>query len=241
MFAKHFDGNADWATNFPPKCDPKSAEIPVNGFATISFSCIDPDAGFGATPPTPTPLEDEAFEVASQPAHGNLGGLSNGKVIYTPEKDFKGTDTFTYTGSDGTSNAPPATVTIHVVNKAGGGGGGKDTTAPTISGVKMSAKRWRLGSKLASISRTPVGTTISFNLSEAARVTLTFDRKKGGKSAGSVSLGAKAGKNRVRFQGLLTKSKRLTPGTYRLVVGASDAAGNQSRPKNGPTFTILAK
>ena len=153
LVAKHFDGNADWATNFPPKCDPKSAEIPVNGFTTIAFSCIDPDAGFGATPPTPTPLENEAFEIASQPAHGTLGGLSNGKVIYTPNKDFSGTDTFTYTGSDGTSNAPPATVTIHVVNKAAAAVVAvKDTTAPTISGVKMSAKRWRLGSKLASIS-----------------------------------------------------------------------------------------
>ncbi len=248
LVAKHFDGNADWATNFPPKCDAKSAEIPVNGFTTIAFSCVDPDAGLGAAPPTPTPLENEAFEVASQPAHGNLGGLSNGRVIYTPDKDFKGTDTFTYTGTDGNSNAPPATVTIHVGTTKGGGG---DTTPPTISDVKVSTKRWRRGSKLASFSRlahaslVPVGTTISFQLSEVAHATLTFQRQKSARhktrrftTAGSISLGAKQGKNSVRFQGQLTKSRRLPPGRYRVVVGAQDAAGNQAQPQSSTNFTI---
>jgi hypothetical protein len=235
--AKHFDGNADWATNFSPKCDAKNAEVPVNGFTTVSLSCIDPDAGSGAEPPTPTPLDPGALEIASPPSHGNLGGLASGKVVYTPAKDFKGTDTFTYIGSDETSNSSPATVTIRV-----GSGGGKDTTAPTISAVKVSAKRWRLGGRLASISRTPVGTTISFRLSEAARTTLTFQRQsRGHKTAGSVSLAAKVGKNKVRFQGLLTKSRKLAPGGYRLVVTAKDAAGNRSKPHVGPSFTIVSK
>jgi dipeptidyl aminopeptidase/acylaminoacyl peptidase len=113
---KHFDGNADWATNFPPKCDTKSAHIGVNEFVSITLSCIDPDFGFGASPPTPTPLEPEALEIAMGPSHGAIGGISNGKVIYTPNKDFQGTDSFTYTGSDGTSNAVPASVTIQVGN-----------------------------------------------------------------------------------------------------------------------------
>jgi Tol biopolymer transport system component len=235
--ASHFDGNADWATNFPPKCAAKNAEVAVNGFTTIALSCVDPDHGVGAEPPTPEPLDSQALEILTQPAHGDIGGLSNSKVIYTPNKDFKGTDTFTYTGTDEVSNAPPATVTIRV----GSGGAGGDTTAPTISGVKLSTKRWRLGSRLASISRTPVGTTISFKLSEVARTTLTFKRKKGGKKAGSISVAAKAGRNKVRFQGLLSKSKHLASGSYRLVLSARDAAGNQSQPKTGPTFTIVPK
>jgi hypothetical protein len=239
-FAGHFDGNTDWATNFSPKCDAKSAQVAVNSFTTIALSCTDPDAGFGAEPPTPTPLDSGALEIASPPSHGNLGGLSKGKVVYTPKKDFKGTDTFTYVGSDEVSNSPPATVTVRV-----GSGGGNDTTAPTISGVKMSAKRWRLGSRLASISRTPVGTTIFFRLSEAARATMSFKRVKPngriGKSAGSISVAAKAGKNRVRFQGRLTKSRKLAAGGYTLVLTAKDAAGNKSKPHTGPKFTIVSK
>jgi Tol biopolymer transport system component len=256
----HFDGNADWATNFSPKCDQKNVSVGVNGFVTVALSCIDPDAGFGAEPPTPTPLEDDALEIASAPKHGALGGLSNGKVVYTPGKDFKGTDTFTYTGSDGTSDAPPATVTVQV---GVGGGGGQDKTPPAISNIKVSNKLWRVGKKLATISVLPVGTTISFRLSEAASTTLSFQRatpgRRSGKScvkqtaqnrskkactryvnAGSLKpLGAKAGQNKVRFQGRLNKSRSLKPGGYRLVVGAADAAGNHSQA-NGPTFTIAA-
>jgi Tol biopolymer transport system component len=239
---KHFDGNADWATNFPPRCDAKSAEAPVNGFATVALSCTDPDHGFGAEPPTPEALDPQALEIASPPSHGTLGGLSTstGKIVYTPNKDFRGTDSFTYTGSDEVSNAPPATVTIHV-SSSGGGGPAGDTTPPTVSGIGISNRRWRAGTKAASISRTPVGTTISFKLSEAARATLTFKRKKGGKRAGSIAVAAKRGKNKVRFQGLLSKTKRLGPGSYRLVVSARDAAGNQSKPKRGPNFTIVTK
>jgi hypothetical protein len=43
----------------------------------------------------------------------------------------------------------------------------------------------------------------------------------------------------VRFEGRLSKSKSLKPGKYRVVVGATDAAGNKSQAKTGPTFTIV--
>jgi Tol biopolymer transport system component len=242
---KHFDGNSDWATNFPPTCDSKTASIGVNQFTTIKLSCTDPDYGPGAQPPAPDPIDDSYLEIASPPSHGTLGGLSNDEtVIYTPNKDFKGTDTFKYTGSDSVSDAPPATVTIQV---GLAGNGGADKTPAKISNVKVSNKRWRRGNKLAKISVLPVGTTISFKLSEAAKAGLTFQRVKpkpgGGKryvKAGTLSnLSAKAGKNKVRFEGRLSRSKKLTPGTYRVVVGATDNAGNKSQPKNGPTFTIV--
>ena len=58
---------------------------------------------------------DSGLEIVSPPSHGAIGGIADDEtVIYTPNKDFKGTDTFTYTGSDGTSNADLATVTIQV-------------------------------------------------------------------------------------------------------------------------------
>lgn len=257
--AKHFDGNADWATNFRPTCEDRKASIPVNGFVPVELGCTDPDAGAGIAPPHPEGIDDSFLEVVSPPAHGTLGGLSNGKVIYTPNKDFKGTDTFTYTGSDSVSDAKPAKVTIQVGQEQGGGG---DKTAPKITKVKVSAKRWLAGGKLASVARLPVGTTISFRLSEAARSTVVFQRAQpghrvGGKcakptaanrdrkaciryvSAGKLSsFAGKAGANRVKFQGLLSRGKSLAAGTYRVVVSARDAAGNAAK-KNGPSFTIV--
>jgi Tol biopolymer transport system component len=238
---EHFDGNADWATNFSPECEDRSASIDVNKFTSVPLSCTDPDAGFGKEPPTPTPLESRDLEIVSQPAHGTIGGISdNETVIYTPVKDFRSTDSFTYTGSDGTSNADPATVTINVGQQGGGG----DKKPPRISKIKVSPKRWRRGRKLASISAAPVGTTISFRLSEKARTTLSFQRKakRKGKTKfvgkGKLTFSGRAGKNKVRFEGLIKKSKKLAPGTYRVVVSARDGAGNRAR-RTGPTFTIV--
>jgi hypothetical protein len=47
------------------------------------------------------------------------------------------------------------------------------------------------------------------------------------------------GTSRVRFQGRLSRSRRLALGRYRVVVNTHDAAGNRSK-RNGPTFTIVA-
>lgn len=257
---KHFDGNADWATNFSPTCENRNAAIPVNGFITIQFDCTDPDAGAGKEAPHPEDIGDSFLEVVTPPAHGTLSGLSERKVIYTPNKDFKGTDSFTYTGSDSVSDAKPAKVTIQVGQEQAGGG---DKTAPKITNLKVSAKRWLAGGKLASISRLPVGTTISFRLSEAARSTVVFQRAQPGRRVGGKcakptaanrdrkaciryvaagqlpSFAGKAGANKVKFQGRLSRAKSLAAGTYRVVVRARDAAGNAAK-KNGPTFTILS-
>ncbi|HET9198837.1 MAG TPA: Ig-like domain-containing protein [Solirubrobacterales bacterium] len=258
--AKHFEGNADWATNFRPTCESKSAAIPVNGFTAIELDCTDPDSGAGKEAPHAEDIGDPFLEVVSQPAHGTLSGLSDRRVIYTPNKDFKGTDSFTYTGSDSVSDANPAKVTIQVGQEQQPA---VDTTPPKITNVRVSAKRWLLGSRLASASRLPSGTTISFGLDEAARATVAFQRAQPGRRVGRkcakptaanrdrkacvryVSAGelpafaANPGANRVKFQGSLSRRKSLAPGTYRVVVRARDAAGNAAA-KNGPSFTILS-
>jgi hypothetical protein len=258
--AKHFDGNADWATNFRPTCESRNAAIPVNGFVPVEFSCTDPDNGAGKEAPHPEAIGDPFLEVVTPPAHGTLSGLSDRKVIYTPNKDFKGIDSFTYTGSDSVSDANPAKVTIAVGQEQGGGG---DVTPPKITNLKVSAKRWLLGGRLASVSRLPVGTKISFRLDEAARSTVVFQRAQPGRRVGGKcvkptaanrsrracvrylaagklsSFAGKAGANRVKFQGRLSRSKSLAPGTYRVVVRARDAAGNAAA-KNGPSFTIVS-
>src|SRR5262249_1037833 len=48
---KHFDGNADWATNFPPKCEARTAHIGANQSPTITLACTTPN--FASAPPPP--------------------------------------------------------------------------------------------------------------------------------------------------------------------------------------------
>jgi hypothetical protein len=132
------------------------------------------------------------------------------------------------------------------------------TGAPKLSNLTASALRWREGNRLARISaskgkrrkRPPIGTTFSFALDRAARVTFKFThavpgrrvgrrcvvptRKNGHKRAcrrtvpaGVLAFSAHAGRNRVRFQGLIARGKRLPPGRYALLVTAS-ASGKRS-------------
>ena len=68
--------------------------------------------------------EDDAltFAVAQGPSHGKLGDIdqTTGKVVYTPNENYNGADSFTFTVSDGDAVSAAATVTldIGVVNDA---------------------------------------------------------------------------------------------------------------------------
>lgn len=72
------------------------------------------------------------FKIVQQPQHGQLTGLneSTGGVIYTADFGFTGTDSFTFTASDGVNTSPPATVTITVLR------GVTITTLSLPAGVK---------------------------------------------------------------------------------------------------------
>jgi len=54
-----------------------------------------------------------SFEIADQPANGILSGALPG-VSYTPENNFVGVDSFTFTVSDGSATSSTATVSINV-------------------------------------------------------------------------------------------------------------------------------
>ncbi len=139
-----------------------------------------------------------------------------------------------------------------------GPGPGRDTTRPVISGLRVSPARFRAGSRLPRLARAArVGTRIRFSLSEPATVKLAFAAQRAGRRVGRhcrrpsrrlrrrrrctrfvtasprVTIkGARAGSNSVRFQGRLSRRRRLRPGRYRLTATATDAAGNRSRPKH---------
>jgi 6-phosphogluconolactonase (cycloisomerase 2 family) len=135
---------------------------------------------------------------------------------------------------------------------------------PVLNGVFQTVKTWRLGSRLAHATRKPrppVGTTFGFTLNEAASVRLTFTQTVAGRRvghrcvtqmqsnrrkpkctrttiAGTLTLAAHAGANRLRFEGRLSRTRRLRPGRYRATITAINPVG-QRAVASPLSFTIV--
>jgi len=123
--------------------------------------------------------------------------------------------------------------------------------APLVQSARESAKRWREGNKLARLSQKkgpPIGTTFSFMLNEPAQASFSFTRHTKGRrvrgscvaetnknrnragcertvAAGALSFAADGGANKVAFQGRISRSEQLKPGTYTLTIRATNSAG----------------
>jgi hypothetical protein len=129
------------------------------------------------------------------------------------------------------------------------------TGKPTLTELGQSASKWRRGHQQAKISRAPVGTTFSFNLSKAATVKLAFTQRASGRRvrgackaptpsnadkrkctrtilAGTLSLPGHSGLNKLRFQGVLANGKSLKVGSYSVLLSARDSGGLQSAPQS---------
>ena len=131
-------------------------------------------------------------------------------------------------------------------------------SGPVLSTLKESARVWRDGGALARMSAhgtkkaPPVGTSFSFDLSEAASVTFTFTEPAGGRlagrtcaapsrsdahgrrcartiTAGTLTFTAHAGLDTLRFDGVISRHVKLRPGSYTLQATASTAAGHSAR------------
>jgi DNA-binding beta-propeller fold protein YncE len=165
-----------------------------------------------------------------------------------------------FTGQTAYCNASPAAIASHPVTVPAA-----PLPAPAIGSARESASKWREGSKLPQISRKkrkpPVGTTFSFSLNEQASVSFTFTQRVAGRkvgrrclaksrknargrsctrtvTAGLLSLAGHAGTNKVVFQGRISRSQKLKPGRYTLVITATNAAGARSAPAS-LSFTIV--
>jgi hypothetical protein len=226
--------------------------VGFNSFVSIPLSCSDqPD------PPSFAPNSPFGPDIVTAPMNGVLGGISNNSVIYTPNVNFQGKDSFTFKSDDGTSDSAPATIAITV--------NGPVVNPPVTAAVEaltVSPRRWRRGGALPVVSVAPKGTTIGVRLSAAGRVTLRFRRARPGRRVrgrcvrptllnrnrprctryvrqGSYSFNGKQGANSVRFQGRLSARRRLPLGRYRM--SARVTANGQTSPSRTVSFRIVRR
>ena len=193
------------------------------------------------------------FDYGTTPAYGSVSG-SQSTAGVSP------------TAVSATLGSLSAGTTYHyrvVIQTPFGSQNGADrtfTTAPAVSGLRESARRWYEPTN-GKPRRKPVGTTFAFTLSGPAAVTLTFTygapgrlvrgkcqapkkrNRRGRKcmrtlSAGVVGLNAGGGTNSVRFSGRVRGGGRLKPGRYTLVLTAAGPASSSSAAKI--SFTILS-
>jgi hypothetical protein len=150
-------------------------------------------------------------------------------------------------------------------NSAAGAANSAATVALTVTNLKVSPTRFRRGKRAATIAKAkplPTSTTISFTLSRAATVTLTFQAASAGVLSGGkcaapskahrkgkrctryvtlshrVTRSAHAGTNQIVFYGVLDGGSRMAPGTYRLFLLATGAGAHSSAAQH-PTFTVV--
>jgi PKD domain len=147
-------------------------------------------------------------------------GAAVGHAFATP-----GRHTATLTVSDGRGRSATATAAVTVT--------AVPARPPVISGLRIRPRRIVLGNVLPRLVRRaakrPVA-TIRFTLSEAATVRMRFTRLPGHGRARTLRIKGRAGVNRVRFAGRVSRRVRLAPGRYRLTMVATDAAGARSAP-----------
>jgi PKD repeat protein len=137
--------------------------------------------------------------------------------------------------------------------------------SPRFTHISQTAKQWRLGKLLPHFARKrkrkpPVGTTFAFSLNEVAQVRFAFTQTLPGRragrrcvaptkrnkhkhkcsrtiTAGTLTFATHPGINKVRFQGRLSRNKKLKPGRYTLVITATNALGQHATAKLA--FTIV--
>ncbi len=93
------------AVNDPPIAANDHVTTPEDTSRTIFLRGIDPDGN------------RLTYSIVTEPSHGSLSGTEP-NVVYEPDQDFNGPDSFTFRISDGTTDSVPATISIMVIGTA---------------------------------------------------------------------------------------------------------------------------
>jgi hypothetical protein len=196
------------------------------------------------------------FEYGPTSAYGSatsdqqLGDGAGSQAFSQPLAGLASGTTFHYravvSNAKGTTYGQDVTFTT----ASPGGGGAPDTTPPALSGLTLTHKAFRT----AKPKPPPKGTTIRFNLSEAASVEFRVTQKRPGRRSGkrcvapthklrhakrctrtatigSFTRTAVAGNATVPFSGRLN-GRALTAGSYTLTLTPTDLALNRGRARS---------
>jgi hypothetical protein len=112
---------------------------------------------------------------------------------------------------------------------------------PKLSRVRESHRRWRVGKRLASVSaasRAPIGTSFSFTLNQAATVALKFTSGRRRRTVGTLRFAARKGRDRIAFDGRLSRRRKLAPGAYTVAFTAIDRTRRSAEPAR-LKFTVI--
>jgi hypothetical protein len=96
-----------WVEAPPPNEAPVASDVSVSTEAGVPVEVV-----LAGSDPDGDPV---SFAVVAGPSSGTLGAVVGDRVTYTPSAGFAGTDTFTFSASDGTLSSAPATVTVTVL------------------------------------------------------------------------------------------------------------------------------
>lgn len=246
-----------------------STTVTLNGTVNPNDYLVS-DCQFAISPPSPTG--------ATVPCTQQIGSGSTPVAVSTNLTGLSPATTYTVTlsasSSQGSSSGSSVTFTTSssassnagASNNTGGASSGADLT---VTDLKLTPAHFRLGKHAASISKrgskpksVPTSTTISFDLSQAASVTLTFEERLPGIQVGKrctkptkahrkgkkcaryttvargVTRNAQAGTEKIHFEGVLDGGGHLKPGAYRLSLSAENATGKLTASEH-PAFTLL--
>jgi hypothetical protein len=205
------------------------------------------------------------------PCPQQLGAASDAAAVSATAAGLTPDTTYTVTlmadSIQGSSNGAPVTFTTSAAAVSTGPPLIHGIASPKVADLKLSLSTFRRGQHIATITKSntkkkaPTATTVSFDLSEAATVVLSFEQnrqgvtvgkrcvaKSGGHSKGKrcqlwgpvhggVTRTGHAGLDKIRFEGVLDADKPLPAGTYRLSLKASNPSGSVTAAQR-PSFKL---
>ena len=113
------------AANEPPVADNQSVSVDEDGSVDITLTGSDPDG------------DELNYTVTSGPSNGSLSGDAP-NVSYSPNNNYNGDDSFTFSVSDGEySDDAAVSITVNAVNDAPSITGGDDLSTPEATALTI--------------------------------------------------------------------------------------------------------